>query len=57
MLFVLYGLGFTFFLCKFPENMYPNRFWSTILIPSHTLWHVFVLLAVLNWHWHLLKAK
>ncbi len=26
-----------------------RRYWATILVPSHTLWHVCVLLAVYTW--------
>lgn len=48
LMFVFYGLGFFFFVTKFPESRWPGKF--CIVGASHQLWHLCVLAAALTWH-------
>ena len=41
--FAWLGIGFYFFNSCFPESKFDNR-WVHLIIPSHTLWHIFVVL-------------
>jgi len=43
----MYGLGFVFYITKFPESKFPNRF--DYLGSSHQFWHLAVLAAALLW--------
>lgn len=55
--FLSYGTGFFFFVTRFPEKKFPNSFISTYIIPSHTLWHLMVLVAVILWYGFLTKYQ
>jgi adiponectin receptor len=45
-IFFWYGMGFTMYISRLPEKLFPNNFFATHIIPSHTLWHICVLNAV-----------
>ena len=42
-----YGLGFVFYITRFPESKFPNRF--DLFGSSHQFWHVAVLTAAIMW--------
>ena len=48
-----YGLGFVFYITRFPESKFPNRF--DLLGSSHQFWHVAVLTAAIMWQGTLVK--
>ncbi|KAJ1445495.1 hemolysin-III related-domain-containing protein [Pelagophyceae sp. CCMP2097] len=48
LMFALYGLGFAFYVSKWPERNAPGVY--DLLGSSHQLWHVCVVLAALAWH-------
>lgn len=50
----LYGVGFVFFVTRFPESYFPGKF--DLFCTSHQIWHVFVFLAALSWAHTLTKV-
>jgi adiponectin receptor len=46
--FSLYGAGFFFFATRFPESVFPYE-GTALFAQSHTIWHVFVVLAGREW--------
>lgn len=57
LMFFWYGVGFTLFLTKLPERMFPTSFLATQVFSSHALWHVCVLNAVYVWFHFLLQYR
>ena len=51
-MFLWYGVGFFFFISRYPESHYPGNYWTTYVLPSHTIWHFCVLAAVYTWYFY-----
>ena len=47
--FTLYGGGFFFFATRLPESALPSSELVALFAQSHTIWHVFVVLAGREW--------
>lgn len=46
-MFLNYGIGFAFFVARFPEKYVPGAF--DLILNSHQIWHIFVWLAGRGW--------
>jgi adiponectin receptor len=46
-MFGSYGIGFLFFVTRFPERLFPGTF--DYIGTSHQIWHVFVWIAGFAW--------
>jgi adiponectin receptor len=51
--FLLFGVGFFFYVSKLPERWYPGKF--DIAFQSHQIWHVFVVIAAC-WQYYTIIA-
>lgn len=57
LLFFWYGLGFFFFVSRIPERFYPKSIIATMIIPSHSLWHLCVVAAIYVWFGHIIASQ
>ncbi len=57
LVFILYGAGFGAWVSKYPEKWFPNNYFITHFIPSHTVWHLCVFAAVFVWFRHIENSR